>query len=94
MKPVMAACTAAASPASQAGRRVWSTTPTSDPLPKNGPLRRQSISSDSPVGDDGFNVVLFNPGDAKVINCAPYKVTALEVKFEEGGQRWFASSPG
>ncbi len=48
----------------------------------------------SQFGEDGFNIVLFNPDDAKAINCAPYQVTALEVSFERKGEPWFASSTG
>ncbi|WP_051000049.1 RES family NAD+ phosphorylase [Sinorhizobium fredii] len=43
----------------------------------------------SQFGEKGFNIVLFNPEDADVINCAPYRVTRFDVSFEEMGNRWF-----
>ncbi|NKK70048.1 RES domain-containing protein [Rhizobium leguminosarum bv. viciae] len=45
----------------------------------------------SQFGEKGFNVVLFNPDDADVINCAPYEVASIEVSFKEIGNRWFAT---
>lgn len=45
----------------------------------------------SQFGEKGFNVVLFDTNDADAINCAPYKVSGIEVKFEEVGGRWFSS---
>lgn len=45
----------------------------------------------SQFGEEGFNVVLFNPDDADAINCAPYEVTTIEVAFKEAGNRWFAT---
>jgi hypothetical protein len=43
----------------------------------------------SQFGEKGFNVVVFNPDDADVINCAPYRVTGFDVSFSEIGNRWF-----
>lgn len=43
----------------------------------------------SQFGEKGFNIVVFDPDDADVINCAPYQVTELEVSFKEIGNRWF-----
>jgi hypothetical protein len=43
----------------------------------------------SQFGKQGFNVVLFNPNDADVINCAPYRVSGFKVSFSEIGKRWF-----
>lgn len=45
----------------------------------------------SQFGEKGYNVALFSLKDAKPINCAPYHVTSVEVKFEEVGNRWFSS---
>jgi len=42
----------------------------------------------SKFGEKGYNVVLFNPADAETINCAPYDVTDIEVKFSQSGNRW------
>lgn len=36
----------------------------------------------------GFNIALFGIDDARVINCAPYRVTAIDIKHEEIGSRW------
>jgi hypothetical protein len=43
----------------------------------------------SQFGEGGFNIAVFNPSHADVINCAPYRVTALNVSFKEIGNRWF-----
>jgi hypothetical protein len=45
----------------------------------------------SQFGEKGFNVALFDVADADVINCAPYEVTEIEVKFQEIGNRWFST---
>lgn len=45
----------------------------------------------SQFGEKGFNIVLFNLDDAEAINCAPYRVTGIEVSFEEAGNRWYKS---
>lgn len=36
----------------------------------------------------GFNVVIFDPTHAEAINCAPYEVTKIDIKFREEGNRW------
>jgi hypothetical protein len=43
----------------------------------------------SQFGESGYNIALFDLADADVINCAPYMVTGLEVKFEKFASRWF-----
>lgn len=48
-----------------------------------------AIGYKSQFGEKGLNIVLFNPDDADVINCAPYQVTALEVSFKEIGNMWY-----
>lgn len=50
-----------------------------------------AIGYKSQFGENGFNIVVFNPDDADVINCAPYRVKRLDVSFEEMGDRWFRS---
>jgi hypothetical protein len=35
----------------------------------------EAVVYKSQFGKQGFNIVLFNPNDAEVINCAPYEVT-------------------
>jgi hypothetical protein len=43
----------------------------------------------SQFDEAGFNVVIFEPDCADPINCAPYEVTEIEVKFKEEGNRWY-----
>jgi len=49
----------------------------------------EAIVYKSQFGEKGFNVVVFNPDDADVINCAPYLVSGFDVSFNEIGNRWF-----
>lgn len=39
----------------------------------------------SQFGEKGYNIALFNLGDAEAINGTPYEVTGIEVKFKEAG---------
>ena len=41
----------------------------------------------------GFNIALFDTDDARVINCAPYRVTSIDIQHEEIGNRWFVPKP-
>lgn len=43
----------------------------------------------SQFDEGGFNVVIFEPEHAVAINCAPYEVTEIEIKFREEGNRWY-----
>ncbi len=36
----------------------------------------------------GYNIAVFDLEDAEIINCAPYEVEGIEVKFKEIGNRW------
>lgn len=45
----------------------------------------------SQFGENGFNIVLFNPDDADAIHCGPYEVTALKVAFKEAGNPWYST---
>lgn len=45
----------------------------------------------SQFGEKGYNIALFNLPDAEAINCAPYQVTGIDVKFEGTGNPWFSS---
>jgi RES domain len=49
----------------------------------------EAIVYRSQFGEKGYNVALFNVGDAEAINGAPYEVTAVEVRYKEIGNRWF-----
>lgn len=42
----------------------------------------------SQFGNEGYNVVLFDPSDADIINCAPFEVTAIDVSFKQSGSPW------
>jgi RES domain len=44
----------------------------------------------SQFGETGFNIVLFNIDDAVSVNCAPFEVTNIDVKFKKFGNIWFA----
>ena len=44
----------------------------------------------SQFGERGYNIALFEVQDAEVINAAPYQVTAIDVKYEAIGNRWFS----
>lgn len=48
-----------------------------------------AIGYKSQFGEKGLNIVLFNPENADVINCAPYQVTTMEVSFKEIGNMWY-----
>jgi RES domain len=45
----------------------------------------------SQFGEKGYNVALFDVKDAEAVNCAPYRVTGIEVSFTEIGNRWFST---
>ena len=45
----------------------------------------EAIVYKSQFGEQGFNVVLFNVDDAEVIDCTPFLVKGVEVKFENKG---------
>ena len=42
-------------------------------------------------GQEGYNIALFRLQDAEILNCAPYRVESIEVKYKEIGNRWFTS---
>jgi hypothetical protein len=43
-------------------------------------------------GEKGFNVVVLNPDDADIVNCAPYEVTGMELSFKQSGDHWSRTS--
>ena len=45
----------------------------------------------SQFGENGKNVVIFNMDDADIINCGPYEVSGVEVKYGVVGNHWFAT---
>ena len=45
----------------------------------------------SQFGESGKNVVIFNMDAADIINCGPYGVSGVEVKYGVGGNHWFAT---
>ena len=44
----------------------------------------------SQFGDNGHNVAVFDLEDAKILNCAPYEVEAIEVKYKQIDGPWFS----
>jgi len=44
----------------------------------------------SQFGEKGYNVALFDVDDAEAINCAPYEVMDIEVRYKEIGNTWFS----
>lgn len=47
----------------------------------------------SRFGEKGYNIAVFDPTDADAVNCAPYQVTGIDVKFDEIGNRWYSVKP-
>jgi hypothetical protein len=46
----------------------------------------------SQFGREGYNIAIFDVADAEPINCAPYSVTGVEVKYREIGNRWYSTN--
>ena len=44
----------------------------------------------SQFGENGRNVAIFNIDDAEIINCGPYEVSGIDVKYGLVGNHWFA----
>jgi hypothetical protein len=44
----------------------------------------------SQFGEKGYNIALFNPDDADIVNCAPFSVTGFEVSFKQTGNAWYS----
>ena len=42
-------------------------------------------------GKDGHNVAIFELGNAEILNCAPYKVESIRVRYKQIGNHWFSS---
>lgn len=49
-----------------------------------------AIAYRSNFGDLGFNVMLFDVNNAEILNCAPYKITKVEIGIEQVGNHWFS----
>lgn len=49
-----------------------------------------AVAYRSQFGEDGYNLALFDVRDADAVNCAPYTVTGIDIKFEVMGNRWFS----
>ena len=47
----------------------------------------------SEFGDEGYNLALFNVDDAEIINCAPYRVSTIDVEYKEFGNSWYSKTP-
>lgn len=48
----------------------------------------------SSFGEKGYNIVLFDPDDANLINCQPYEVGEINVEFKEIGNMYYVSDSG
>ena len=48
----------------------------------------------SHFGETGCNVAIFDLKDADIINCAPYEIKSIEVKFEQIGTEWYSKQEG
>ena len=52
-------------------------------------LDYDAIAYRSEFGEEGYNLALFNVDDAEIVNCTPYKVSAIDVEYKEFGNPWF-----
>ena len=52
----------------------------------------EAIAYRSLLGKQGFNVVLFDPGDADPVDGRPYEVTKVDVVGEQAGNPWVRRS--
>jgi RES domain-containing protein len=48
----------------------------------------------SQFGEKGYNIALFNVKDADVINCAPYRIVGIDLKYDEIGSRSYFKASG
>lgn len=46
----------------------------------------------SNFGDPGYNVALFDLDSAEAINCTPYEIEQIDIKFKEVGNPWVKES--
>ena len=51
-----------------------------------------AIAYRSQFGEKGYNIALFYVEDAEVITAVPYRVTGINIEFDEMGTRWFKKS--
>ena len=47
-----------------------------------------SIIYRSQFGEKGYNISLENMNDADPLNCAPYEITGIDIKFDQIGNHW------
>jgi RES domain len=47
----------------------------------------------SNFGDDGFNIALFNPDAADLMNCGLFEVKTIQLTFTEADQTYFVNEP-
>ena len=52
--------------------------------------RYDAIFYRSQFGREGHNIAVFNVEDADIVSCEPFHVTAVDIKAEPIGNRWFA----
>ena len=46
-----------------------------------------------PEGKDGYNIAIFDLGDAEILGCAPYRVDSIRVESEQIGNPWSPLKP-
>lgn len=51
------------------------------------------VAYKSAFGKDGYNIALFNPDVAKVVNCGLFRVKEIELTFEAADDFWFMREP-
>lgn len=47
----------------------------------------------SNFGEDGFNIALFDPDDADIVNCGLFKVENIDLRFKEEDPFWSLRDP-
>ena len=47
----------------------------------------------SQFGENGRNVAAFNVDDAEIVNCGPYEVSGIDIRFGLIGNHWFKRQP-
>ena len=50
----------------------------------------EAIIYRSNFGEEGYNIAVFSPNDAVILNCGAYEVTQIEVRFREAGNLWYS----
>jgi hypothetical protein len=51
------------------------------------------VAYKSAFGVDGYNIALFNPDVARVVNCGLFRVKEIQPTFEAADDFWFMQEP-